>query len=407
MPRVVFPAELEISGQPERPDAVQVQVSNLILSNTASEMQNAELSAISQRYQKERSDFFRCHEAFPHTPADLEPDWSAFWPTEHPAEQVLTPQSPHQQLWCLQCQQVWCEFTGIKANRQRPVTFMDNVPLTLWISLQKLPAGMAVSLLADIGTKVALQLTHFQYLYLLRLAESLAKLSLHLESDTRQLMEEVPKVRTSQSNLYSVSQSAAVLQENTIALAVAAHHVSLSMVMPALSELDGSLQRCRSVPMMPESDSDENELGIDEASALLPQAIIEQPAPHHGGKDSPTSVTCDLSCCPPSDSSGSVQAVAGVQVPLQAVITSGPASRGSPASSRRGYRTGNSTSDRSRGPSNTLAKISTSFTKFGKHPSLPTTSMSRVMSLKGLSPFPLKAIAFVRWLILMLAATLT
>ena len=43
-------------------------------------------------------------------------------------------------VWCVQAEQLWLEFLGAPANKNRPVPFVEALPVTLWLSLAPGPA---------------------------------------------------------------------------------------------------------------------------------------------------------------------------------------------------------------------------------------------------------------------------
>lgn len=106
-------------------------------------------------------------------------------------------------VWCASLDPVWGDFHGARgAGLNKPVPFLDAVPVTLWLhthmdpnSTLKSPpveaAGVAnadIHALVHISNLVSVQINHYQYLFLLRLAEDAAELTTFLSMDADRIL---------------------------------------------------------------------------------------------------------------------------------------------------------------------------------------------------------------------------
>ena len=180
-------------------------------------------------------------------------------------------------IWCLVVDQFWMDFVGVPCAHNRPVPFIESFPLTVWIanplltnspakpsihdrryhdkrsSLEKLMNGdvdvkpatetatdavpfqkqsskksMAqrrtadTHLLIKIGAKISLQLNHYQYVFLMRLIESLTKFSLELKEDTAYILGEPPP-------------------QKSMVISVKLREAELALICPPIPEMPGAL----------------------------------------------------------------------------------------------------------------------------------------------------------------------
>ncbi|CAL1533724.1 unnamed protein product, partial [Lymnaea stagnalis] len=181
MPRVIALAEEKIDNQPDRPDAVQLQISKLVVSNrrTEDKMTREDLKAFLNQYNAGK--LFSQTE-FPndddhHGPGE---EWIPASIRDHalakddpyidktvkvllnhntsglklsPSDASL--QDPHHvhhhlpfhqlncnslkrladsDIWSAAADQVWLEFLGVPNSKNRPAPFVEAVPITLWLS---------------------------------------------------------------------------------------------------------------------------------------------------------------------------------------------------------------------------------------------------------------------------------
>ncbi|XP_070199666.1 bridge-like lipid transfer protein family member 3B [Littorina saxatilis] len=173
MPRVIVPAEVKVEGQPERPEALQMQISKLTASNC-----RIDDRLTLQDLRRALDVYYRSHlfhtaefpnDALPHrlTPWQLENHASnkdnpfldksvknllecdpnlLQWP-DTGVNHLLTNNSLKKDAFCdvwgLHLEQVWVEFLGVLNFRSRPVPCVEAFPLTLWLGITYNPASPA------------------------------------------------------------------------------------------------------------------------------------------------------------------------------------------------------------------------------------------------------------------------
>ncbi len=153
-------------------------------------------------------------------------------------------------VWAIAIDQFWMEFVDVPSSRSRPVPFVESFPMTLWLvrpllkgsrqaTLDNLPNGEAalingqngevctephnrshsrkllqkyysededdtdegsklgdIHLIVKIDTKVALEINHYQYLFLLRLLETMTNFQTEIFEDTKCILEDKMQVKT-------------------------------------------------------------------------------------------------------------------------------------------------------------------------------------------------------------------
>jgi hypothetical protein len=112
-------------------------------------------------------------------------------------------------VWFIQADPVWAEFTGMKSNPTKPVSLVDAFPLTAWLCLMNQSDIHAV---AHLPSLVSLQLNHYQFLFISRLAEEISEMTTFLQMD---------------SNIITQKES------SCICVSVALPQVEITFVMPA------------------------------------------------------------------------------------------------------------------------------------------------------------------------------
>lgn len=102
-------------------------------------------------------------------------------------------------VWCVNLDPVWGDFLGARAvGSNKPVPFLDTVPVTIWLHSNMDPNSTLknegntniadIHALAYISNLVSLQINHYQYLFLLRLAEEAAELATFLSIDSNRIL---------------------------------------------------------------------------------------------------------------------------------------------------------------------------------------------------------------------------
>lgn len=95
---------------------------------------------------------------------------------------------------------VWADFVGARAlGSNRSVTFLDTVPITIWVhthmdpnstikASSDGPRNADIHALAHISNLVSIQINHYQFLFLLRLAEEATELATFMSIDSNKIM---------------------------------------------------------------------------------------------------------------------------------------------------------------------------------------------------------------------------
>lgn len=105
-------------------------------------------------------------------------------------------------VWCMKLDPLWIDFLGARSvGQSKSVPFIDAVPITLWLHAGRTSSddniGVGIGgvshveddsladlhVIAHIANMVSAQIDHYQYLFLLRLAEELTELSTFVSLD--------------------------------------------------------------------------------------------------------------------------------------------------------------------------------------------------------------------------------
>ncbi|XP_072172366.1 bridge-like lipid transfer protein family member 3B [Diadema setosum] len=250
MQKILVPVPDPVPNQPDRPKVLQIQVSQVTATNcrVGTQSTRPDLSKVLQKLQG--VPLFNSQSSFPSSPSDLESLPAKFWtyayepnfivPSETregaegldrkrqengtppqlggvggiadpreasprlqsqlpPAEVKLTTYSfrpsAAEDVWGIKVDQFWMDFVGVPSSPDRPVPFIQPLPLQLWMcsvvsgSAPKSRDPVETSSLAnmhlvvDTPSFVDLTINHYQLLFLLRLQQSLQTLTANLELD--------------------------------------------------------------------------------------------------------------------------------------------------------------------------------------------------------------------------------
>lgn len=122
---------------------------------------------------------------------------------------------PLPEVVCIDLEQFWMEFTGVKNAGTRPVSFIESFPISLWMSIpppasaapavnrtgEKESSSPTMGIMIDIGAKICAQINHYQFCFLMRLADTLTDLGdtianeakLHEDEFTQKILEPVSR----------------------------------------------------------------------------------------------------------------------------------------------------------------------------------------------------------------------
>lgn len=110
-------------------------------------------------------------------------------------------------VWCIKLDPVWVDFLGARSvGVNKAVPFVDAVPITLWVhgratlsepisSKLDEKSGKAnpladLHVIAHVANLVSVQIDHFQYLFMLRVAEELTELSAFMTIDAKRILDQ-------------------------------------------------------------------------------------------------------------------------------------------------------------------------------------------------------------------------
>ncbi|XP_066140854.1 bridge-like lipid transfer protein family member 3B isoform X1 [Euwallacea fornicatus] len=102
-------------------------------------------------------------------------------------------------VWCIFLDPVYGDFLGAQSDFNKPIPFLEAVPITIWLHASFDPNSTLegqrdkaknadIHALAYISNLVSVQLNHYQYLFLMRLADQVSELVTFLNIDSDRIM---------------------------------------------------------------------------------------------------------------------------------------------------------------------------------------------------------------------------
>lgn len=148
-------------------------------------------------------------------------------------------------MWYVHLDPLWADFHATPSTGSRPIPFIDAFPVSLWLYKQdekeqvnpkppplpkrsRPPSGQKpttvvrpldqakMHLLVHICNLVSVQLNHYQFLFLMRLLETISEITTFLTQDVSYILDEA--------------------DESSLALALIAPQVDVSLLMPSISQ---------------------------------------------------------------------------------------------------------------------------------------------------------------------------
>lgn len=245
--QVLIPVPDPVANQPDRPKILQVQVSQVTATNcrVGTNSSRPDLSKVLQKFQGVQ--LFHTT-SFPSNKTDLQTLPAKFWKHAYEPNFLLPPgmqeddkkDSVHKNgtppqmrdvsehskplqdvkmttytfrpnasddVWGIKVDQVWADFVGVPSSPDRPVPFIQPLPLGLWMCSANSntsseshdhvsgssPSLANMHLVVDTPSFVDITINHYQLLFLLRLQQSLQLLSSNMELDQNLFAKDEPQ----------------------------------------------------------------------------------------------------------------------------------------------------------------------------------------------------------------------
>lgn len=217
--QIVLPVTTTVPHyQPDRPDSVQMLISRVVITNnhSASCSKNSSKTALNSLLERYNKLTLQGPE-FPSDECHL-PLISADHTQYAESEKVCHMTDENKlgendlEVMSIELEQFWMEFTGVRSAGNRPVSFLESFPITIWMTMPSEPSpssatssntnhthekmdssessktnqsdavkdktgqpdvgSMTMGVVIDIGAKICAQLNHYQFVFLMRLADS-------------------------------------------------------------------------------------------------------------------------------------------------------------------------------------------------------------------------------------------
>ena len=168
--QIIMPAGAEVTGQPDRPNGLQIRASKIVMTNCHSDPKtslkelgctldvfNSHALFHTTQFPNNEHDLVANPEVFNRhfsstdgryfdrfvedallgnattVPSSVQSESSAM-PTYFNMRTDSLKTDATKDVWCMQLDQLWMEFVGVASSGNRPVPFAESVPVTLWIA---------------------------------------------------------------------------------------------------------------------------------------------------------------------------------------------------------------------------------------------------------------------------------
>ncbi|XP_057672288.1 bridge-like lipid transfer protein family member 3B [Diorhabda carinulata] len=251
LPRINFESAADHPNQKDRPKCLSFQVTRATITNIRSLEQSsrADLAKcvdsfhmgslfFGSEFPSKPNDFYVVTQKFidhistvdniRNVPSQIDSSVTEDWMSLFSREMLWT---DAKDVWCISLDPVWGDFNGARAiGISKSVPFLDALPVTIWLHTHMDPnstvkpsdnTGEFTQIDADIHALVyitnlvSIQINHYQYLFLLRLAEDAALLATFLALDSERILK--------------------VESNSTIAMGVLIPQLEITFVMPSNS----------------------------------------------------------------------------------------------------------------------------------------------------------------------------
>ncbi|GLV35400.1 uncharacterized protein CBL_01450 [Carabus blaptoides fortunei] len=217
LPRVILESNIDQHGQRDRPKSLHLQVTRATITNVRSLEQSsrADLAKcvdsfhmgslfFGSDFPSQPNDYYIVTQKFLDHIAAMDNVRSVpeFIPSKPCSEQFTQELlwTEAKDVWCINLDPVWADFYGARSvGSNRPIPFLDAVPVTIWVHMNMdmqpkcsfdEPKTADIHALAYISNLVSVQLNHYQYLFLLRMAEDLSELATFLTVDSNRILKQ-------------------------------------------------------------------------------------------------------------------------------------------------------------------------------------------------------------------------
>lgn len=150
MPKIVIPCPSDpcAAYKESRPQALQVQASQVFITNSRTGYKSTQTDMLMFLQPFLASKVYTDLNSFPSLNSDVQPLPNSAWVNDCSllvnngkvdrlmngiCHDVYDTHQPSQ-VWCMSAEQVWLDFLGIEEANNRPVPFMDAVPINVWIA---------------------------------------------------------------------------------------------------------------------------------------------------------------------------------------------------------------------------------------------------------------------------------
>lgn len=224
LPRINFEYAADHPNQKDRPKCLSFQVTRATITNIRSLEQSsrADLAKcvdsfhmgslfFGSEFPSKPNDFYVVTQKFidhistvdniRNMPSQIDSSVTEDWMSLFTREMLWT---DAKDVWCISLDPVWGDFNGARAiGISKSVPFLDALPVTIWLHTHMDPNSTVkpsendeehsqidadIHALVYITNLVSIQINHYQYLFLLRLAEDAALLATYLALDSERIL---------------------------------------------------------------------------------------------------------------------------------------------------------------------------------------------------------------------------
>ena len=208
--KVVLPVPVTVPKyQPDRPDSVQILISRAVITNNHTSHCSKKVSKTAHQTLIDKYKSLSINKPeFPNEDSHLaliSPTHIQYACTDRVCHMAGDTSGENElEVMSIELEQFWMEFTGVRSSGNRPVSVLESFPVTIWLTLPSENTtpnyrevhhrseseilteelmdqsdtvshpvtSTNMSVVIDIGAKICAQLNHYQFCFLMRLADS-------------------------------------------------------------------------------------------------------------------------------------------------------------------------------------------------------------------------------------------